>query len=563
MRRPRSWLLLVVLGGFAPASGAAQASPLIRGFALEQEQRFSEAAVAFREALAAVDIAPAILGLERAYAALGRTDSLIPLIDSLVTARPTENVLRTVQLRALQMLGRHEQLRAAFDRWVRERPRDPSPYREYARLLLESGRAVAADSVLQRGQREMGSARDFYYELAQMRAQLGLWGPSAEAWRLAVGAQPQLEQAAIFALLPTPADMRPAVRQGLLIRPGTIAARRVLAGLELRWGSPSAAWMALASLPADSATAAAWSDFADDAEQSGEWNAAGDALAALFEWRRTPETGLRAARAALAAGEAAQALTFTRAAASLLPPERRIRDALPLEVEALSAVGRPDSAAQLLARAGAPLPDPVARRLKRAIAWGWVRAGDLERARAALAEAGAEEDADATAWLALYEGDLGAARALLRSGSRITPDAIAAMAVLTRTRADSAPGVGRAFLALARRDSVTAAREFAAAADALPDAAPLLLTMAARLHLARKDDARAAPLWERVAVAHTTAPEAAEADLEWARLLRRRGDAAAAIARLEHLILTHPNSALLPQARRELEQLRQRVPQTT
>ena len=45
-----------------------------------------------------------------------------------------------------------------------------------------------------------------------------------------------------------------------------------------------------------------------------------------------------------------------------------------------------------------------------------------------------------------------------------------------------------------------------------------------------------------------------------AGLLRRRGDATAAVAHLEHLILTYPQSALVPQARRELELARGTVP---
>ena len=41
--------------------------------------------------------------------------------------------------------------------------------------------------------------------------------------------------------------------------------------------------------------------------------------------------------------------------------------------------------------------------------------------------------------------------------------------------------------------------------------------------------------------------------------LEARGDASGAGERLEHLILTYPNSALVPQARRELETLRSGV----
>ena len=59
---------------------------------------------------------------------------------------------------------------------------------------------------------------------------------------------------------------------------------------------------------------------------------------------------------------------------------------------------------------------------------------------------------------------------------------------------------------------------------------------------------------------HAQSPEAVELDLEWAKVLRRRGNGAAAVARLEHLILTYPQSALVPQARRELELAKGTIP---
>jgi TolA-binding protein len=58
----------------------------------------------------------------------------------------------------------------------------------------------------------------------------------------------------------------------------------------------------------------------------------------------------------------------------------------------------------------------------------------------------------------------------------------------------------------------------------------------------------------------SSTPEAPQAELEWARALRRRGDHAGALAHLEHLILTYPQSALVPQARRELDLARAAVP---
>jgi TolA-binding protein len=89
-----------------------------------------------------------------------------------------------------------------------------------------------------------------------------------------------------------------------------------------------------------------------------------------------------------------------------------------------------------------------------------------------------------------------------------------------------------------------------------------MLNAAARIVAARGDDSSAVKLWQVVVEQYSSAPEAAEADLEWARVLRKRGDTAGAVQRLEHMILTYPRSALVPQARRELDLAKQSVPST-
>ena len=96
----------------------------------------------------------------------------------------------------------------------------------------------------------------------------------------------------------------------------------------------------------------------------------------------------------------------------------------------------------------------------------------------------------------------------------------------------------------------------------MPDATTLLLATAAQLD-ADRHDARAVTLWQLIVQQHADAPEAPEAELEWARALRRSGQTNAAVDRLEHLILTYPQSALVPQARRELDELRGAVPSTS
>ena len=125
---------------------------------------------------------------------------------------------------------------------------------------------------------------------------------------------------------------------------------------------------------------------------------------------------------------------------------------------------------------------------------------------------------------------------------------------------DSAPAIGRAFLALARGDSVSAVAQFVEAADSTPVVRSLLLSTAAQLNAARGAVPDAIALWKRIVEQEKDSPEAPQAELEWARALRASGDNAGATSHLEHLILTHPQSSLVPQARRELELAKATIP---
>jgi tetratricopeptide (TPR) repeat protein len=565
-RRRAAWrLVLASLTCLALTSRSAAAqeeeSPaVLRALDLENAGKYREAAQLFRSALRTSPTAGALLGLERAYAELGMSDSLLAPLDSLIARRPRDPLFRSVQLRTLQLLRREDLLRAAFERWVREVPRDPSPYREYARLLLQLGRSAAADSIVQRGRASLGGTRDLEYETAQLRAAQGQWLPSAEAWRRALADAPHLAGAAAYALAPTPMATRDPVRAVFLAPPGDLGSRSALAELELVWGRPLEAWEALRVLRPDTASVRVWTEFGERALAEERYAVARDALTAALGVRRTPALALGAARAALRAGSAADVFTLAPLSEAEADPARAARDYVPLHVEALATLGRGAEAEALIERYDRYLAPGQRMRLARTLATAWVHAGDLQRARGALRAAGEDADSsEAAGWLALYEGRLGSARVLLKGAHDPGPDLALALGVVARTRGDSAPALGDAFLALARGDSAGAATRFLTAAERHPEAASALVLAAARVQAAR-GDASAVALWQRVVTQYADSPEAAESELEWARALRRRGDGAGAIAHLEHLILSAPQSALLPQARRELALARAALP---
>lgn len=547
-----------------PAGAQAPSDSLVhRAFDLEAAGKPREAAPLFRRALRGSDPSNALLGLERVHAELGWQDSTLKVVEEMIPERPRDAMLRIIKLRTLDALGRDSLARAAFEAWAVAAPRDPQPFREYARVLLQKGRPAAADSVVRRAQLALGSTKDLQLEVAQLRAALGLWVASAEAWRPALAAAPYLDMAATYALRPTPVATRDTVRRILLAPPVEPGARLALAGLEAAWGSAADGWAAIRDLPADSGGAAAFREFGERAEREGRWILARDAYAAALRWRREPGLALRAANAAVESGDPAAALRLVLLDDAGTDSARAAEHYVPLHARALALLGRP-LAAEKLVHAYDRFLSPGARaRLSRQVAYGWVRTGDVTRARAALGESGADGDSSETAgWLALYEGDLKTARALLRRGGESTAELALALGLVARMKLDSARTLGQGFLALARGDTAGAAAQLEAVAAELPEAASLLLATAAQLRRARGDDAGAIALWRRVAEQHAEAPEAPAAALELARAHLKRGEHAAAVARLEGMILEYPESALLPQARRELEQARGNIPKS-
>jgi tetratricopeptide (TPR) repeat protein len=525
-----------------------------RAIDLENAGRNREAVAAYRAVIANGLTAQGIAGLQRVFSNLGQEDSVLAPLDTALKQAPTDRMLRGVQLRVLQTLGRDTAARAAFHEWAKLVPRDPTPYREFAGQLLNDGRTAVADTVLQEATTVLGSAKGLATEVAQLRAALGLWTKAATAWREAMIGDPYLEQSAIYSLTPAPAGKRDSMRVLLMAVPVHPSVRKAMGSLEVAWGAPREGWRVLSALTVADSAYDTWSEFADEAEHAAAWLAARDAIVAMQKLRPAVPLALRAANAALNGGEPATALPMLAAAREKLAPAAARAQVLPLEVRALSQLGRGGELEALLVRSD--LDEMAKRAFARPLASAWIRAGEIEKARAALAGASGDDEDEVTGWLALYDGDLKKARTGLRRPTEVTGDVVTAMAVLGRTRADGSRLTGAAFLALARGDSAQAALQFTRAADEISDAAPLLLALAARIQIARKQEAAAITLWTRIVTQYAAAPEAAESDLEWGRTLRQRGDTNGATERFEHLILSYPRSALVPQARRELELLR-------
>src|SRR5688500_9132020 len=102
----------------------ADSTAFYRALDLEGAGKHREAAALFRIALHGPTAVSALLGLERAYHELQWTDSLLAPLDTLIRSNPREQVYRSVLLRSLQALGRDAEMRAAFERWAQDNPRE-------------------------------------------------------------------------------------------------------------------------------------------------------------------------------------------------------------------------------------------------------------------------------------------------------------------------------------------------------------------------------------------------------------------------------------------------------
>jgi TolA-binding protein len=208
-------------------------------------------------------------------------------------------------------------------------------------------------------------------------------------------------------------------------------------------------------------------------------------------------------------------------------------------------------------------------RLRRAIAARWAQTGNLERAETMIAGDSSVEALALQGRLRLYAGDLKGTAELWKqagpfAGTREeATERSSILALIQPIGPDTVPGLGRAFRALDGGDTLDAAKGFETVGRELPADAGRAeaLLLAGQLYAASGHDDSAEQALH-AAVLKDSPSTSAAALLELGRLLVRRGKGEEAGRALEQMILDYPASALVPQARRLLDQARGAVPRT-
>jgi hypothetical protein len=207
--------------------------------------------------------------------------------------------------------------------------------------------------------------------------------------------------------------------------------------------------------------------------------------------------------------------------------------------------------------------------LRRRLVVAWIRAGQLQRAEAMVAADSGVEGLALSGRIRLYQGDIKGAVERFRAAGPYTEDRTEAtrrtalLALLQPLEVDTHPALGRALLQVEQGDTAQSAAALEQLASEFPaqHGGAELNLLAGRLHAASGNLANAERLFRAAGVpeAPSTAPAA---ELALAELLMTSGRPTQAVEVLEHLILTYPQSALVPQARRRLDEARGAVPQT-
>ncbi len=572
---------LALLLAALPALARGQ-DVLPRALQMEEQGLWAQAAVLYGTMLRAEPAnAPALLGLERVGTQLGWRDSVLSYARRAIAADSTSVTARAVEMRVLRAMGQDSLAVAALQRWMAARPGSPEPYQEWARMSLRTGRLRDARDAVTLARQRLRDPSALAPEMAQVYAADTDWAHAASEWRDAVAAQPAYADAAGFSL--RPASVRGGAREAVLriltaAGPASAAGRRIAADLLLGWNEPGQAWALLRGvLPEPGAqrleVLERFADRARALDGPGAQRAAAEAYelaAASAPPDEVTQVRIESARAYAAAGDRAAARRILLQMTDDPASGAEVRSAAAsATVELLVAEGNPGEAERVLVSGATGMEGTDRASLARLIARGWLKLGELDRAIAVVAADSSLGGDEIRGWVAVYRGRLAEGARLLRGvgagfGDRAAaPQRAATVALLDAVHRDTLPGLGAALLLAARGDSLAASRALVSVARALDgEAVPAVLAWAARLAAAGHDAAGADTLWREIAEHFPGSSAAPAAELALARSLAARGDFAGAASRLEAMILAHPESALVPEARRELERVRGRVPRS-
>jgi len=556
----------------------AQQDSLARAFDLERRGNYADAAAIYRAVLARnpAEIT-ALLGLERSLEPLNREAELLPAARAALAADPRQVPAYGVALRTFAALNQLDSLPPLVDRWAQAAPGDESPYREWATAALMHRDRAMARHAYETGRARLGREDALSPEMAQLAVLDGEWTTAVREWARACRQLPGYKTSAISSLAGAPDSAHAGILQAFDREPGADVAR---IGIELRarWGDPVGALdRLLKALPAGPGQQVdALQAFLEEtgARSTPEYELArGRVLEALAErWTVASQRArlrLESAQAYASAGDGASARRMLAQVGGDSAGAEISAGATTTLIDLLVADGKAEEAEQQLAQHRGSLPVDEYLRLRRAVALHWALAGRTEHAESLVAADSSVEALALEGRIRLYAGDLKATSELWRAAGPFAgtreeaTDRSVILGLIQPIEADTVAALGAAFLTLDRGDTLAAAAAFRQAAQGLPpDGGRAEITLFAGQLFAAAGRKEAAETAFHDAVLKQAPGPSAAAMLELGRLLLAEERREEATHALEQMILDYPTSALLPQARRLLDQARGAIPRT-
>lgn len=558
----------------AQSQGTDELSRIRQAAALEEAGDFAGAEKLVRQVLDGNPTSlSALLTLERLLTLQGRAPEIIGPIDRLLERDPSSVVAHQARLRAQALIGSAAGIEMAAAAWIRAMPHLETPYREIGAVWRQRGEHARAIAVLEQGRKRIDRPDALALELGDAYLAAGDLRRAAAEWTRAVGPEGRgfmLVQRRLQGLSDGGANVMPLLVEGLVsdgATPGRLKAATLfaidagLAGRAQRYASE------LSSRVQAREKEPTLVEVGRRADGAGLYGLAAWAYSELLREPRDPGATLalrsRLAELALLAGDTALAVDAYRQlerAAAAGSPQRRQAMALRIGLKVRDSD---------LAGASADLEQlrkefPQASELDEAAAM--VAGVHHEAGRAAEAEAvmtgiSGPRTSQLRGRLALASGDVERAREAFLSAAphlhgREATEVIGLAALLVRLSPAGGELLARV-VSTPEPERATTLRSAAQRAGTLPAAEraaiqDFLAGIAERSGLNEEAD----QLRRDLLAAHPRAQEAPAALLALARRAMEREESAdEARIMLEKVILDYPRSALVPQARRELERL--------
>ena len=517
----------------------------------------------------------ALLELEQVARLLGDPALVIEPASRFVEADSGSALGYQVLLRTYTALRRPDDIERTAEAWIRATPDTETPYREIARTWETFGDPGRAVRVLERGRERVGRPDALALERAELYARLGDRNRSLEAWDLALGPEGRglmVVRRRLATLPDAGAGYMPGIIDRLVAPGSSLGRRRAAIELAIAAGLEDRALDVAQGLAGELPRSERQPFLLDMARRAdgarmarlGYW-AYSELIAAGGAESRNLALRSRAAELALAVGDTATAReTYVELERGAPAGSEERRQAMVVRLEVTAREGRLDEAMRGIETFRSEFPNsPELDGLVAAVAAVALERGEVELARDLVEGASGPRSAMVRAQLALRAGDVTAARAaytMAAAGLRgeEATRALAMATLLGRLSAPAATLVGRAMEALAQRATEEALALLLEESVELPGGdRSAILDFAAGLADRNQMPVEAESIRRTLIEEHPRAPEAPAALLALGRaLLRHPESVAAARDLLERLVLEYPGSALVPQARRELDELR-------